>query len=216
MASATSVITLRPFLALTLGLLAGAVSGIAPAQVVEVDRATGRTGDTVEVTVRLVGQGSGASALRVNLDFDPAAPILAREGKPVCSVNPDILKESTSFVFVPAGCTAGIDCSGVRAGVISFSPENNAAAVPSGATFSCLFAIPAGASAEDMFRINVDSASAVFPDGSEIDISAASYDGSVRVVEAVLCPGDIDGNGDVALGEVQKAFDAYINGCSEE
>ena len=218
MPSKTSAIDLGPrvFLALGTALLALTLAAMAHGQAVEVDRATGRAGETVEVAVRYVAQGSAASALRVDLGFETAGPILIRDGSPACDVNPDILKESTIFAFTPAACTPGIDCTGLRAGIISLTEENNAVPLGSGVVFTCLFAVPAAAVPEDVFRIAVSSASAVFADGHEVALGAG-YDGSVRVVDAAPgCPGDSDGNGNVALGEVQKAFDAYINGCPQE
>ena len=210
-------------LAAALRILVGVATGSGPgvgvclAQVVEVARTTGSPGGPADLEVGFFAQEAGASAVTVDLQFDLAAPIAARDGAPACDVNPAIEKESTSFVFLPAGCTPGADCARVRAGVISFAPATNSAAIPSGAIFTCAVAIPAAASLEEIFRVDVASASAVFVNGDEIDVTGTSHGGYVRVAdEAGSCPGDLNENGDVTLGEVHTAFNNFVAGCPLE
>lgn len=152
------------------------------AQVVTVNEASGAPGSTVEVVVNFAGEGSGASASNVDLGFEAGNPIDAAAGNPDCTVNPDIMKESTAFRFRPSGCTHGVDCTQARAGVISFNPANNATPIPDGVMFTCRFTIPSDAAIGDDFPINVDAASAVFPDGSEDDITAVSSGATINVV----------------------------------
>ncbi len=204
---------------IAVALLALGLAGSVRAQVIDVDDASGHPGDTVEFQVRFAGGGSGASALRVTLGFDPATPIAARNGKPACAVNPDLMKESTTFGFLPSSCppgapcpcTLGADCTRVRAVVISFT-ENNQLPIADGVAFTCQFTIPPSAGAGAQFAIDLSSAAAVFPDGAENDISGASQGGVIRVVEAVPCLCDFDGDDDISLGDVQKAFNAFLNG----
>src|SRR6185369_17876321 len=63
-------------------------------------------------------------------------------GLPDCTIHPDIDKGPT-FSFLPLGCTPGIDCTGVRALILSTS---NTAGIPHGATlYTCEVAIAADA-----------------------------------------------------------------------
>jgi hypothetical protein len=94
-------------------------------------------------------------------------------------------------------------------------PANNALPIPDGVVFTCRFDIPAAANVGDTFAIRVAFASAVFPDGHEVDVTAASQGSTIRVVETAACPQDLDGDGEVSLGEVQKAFNAYLHGCPQ-
>src|SRR5262249_10831196 len=81
--------------------------------------ATGEPGSTVTLTVSLDASVPVAGTQN-DITLSPLAPIAARaNGKPDCTVNPDIDKGGTSFAFEPAGCTPGTDCTSVRALVLS-------------------------------------------------------------------------------------------------
>lgn len=157
--------------------------GVAHAQFATVEDASGQAGTEVTVDVNWTGEDSGASGSNVNLAFDASNPIPADgNGNPNCTVNPDIMKESTSFRYRPTGCDLGVDCDQVLAGVISFNPNTNANPIPDGLMFSCPFNIPEDAVEGDEFAIDIALATAVFPDGSEETVTDDSSGGVVRVV----------------------------------
>jgi hypothetical protein len=100
-------------------------SSIAEAAVrLEVGTATGFPGDSVTISVRLTTDaGEEVAGTQNDLRFDPAVvAVAAREdGKPDCSVNPDINKLATAFGFRPAGCMPELrECSAVRTIVLAF------------------------------------------------------------------------------------------------
>jgi endoglycosylceramidase len=64
--------------------------------------------------------GAGVVGTQNDIGFAPEAPIVARaNGRPECTVNPEIDKGGTSFAFLPPSCLAGFDCTGVRALVLA-------------------------------------------------------------------------------------------------
>jgi hypothetical protein len=71
-----------------------------------------------------------------DINFPREAQIAATDNDtPDCAVNPDIGKEATGFVFLPHGCTPGVDCTGVRALVLSTS---NVDPIPDGSVlYTC-------------------------------------------------------------------------------
>ena len=71
------------------------------------------------IEVRLATGGAQIAGTQGDITFPAGAGIDARvNGRPDCSVNPDINKGATSFAFRPSGCTGG-DCIGVRALVLA-------------------------------------------------------------------------------------------------
>lgn len=81
--------------------------------------AIGRPGDEVPLSVSLQ-TGLQVFNTQNDLTFPPQAGVVAGTGgRPVCSVNPAISRESSSFSFLPSGCTPGTDCTGIRARVLT-------------------------------------------------------------------------------------------------
>ncbi|MCX8073481.1 MAG: hypothetical protein N3C12_13695 [Candidatus Binatia bacterium] len=78
-------------------------------------------GDAV-ISVKLAAGGQQVAGTQNDLVFDASVRVKARpNGRPDCSVNPDINKGGTSFAFQPSGCS-GDSCTGVRA--IVFATDN--------------------------------------------------------------------------------------------
>ncbi len=78
-------------------------------------------GDAV-ITVKLATGGQEIAGTQNDIVFDANVRVKARSnGRPDCTVNPDINKPGTSFAFQPAGCS-GDACTGVRA--IVFATDN--------------------------------------------------------------------------------------------
>jgi hypothetical protein len=168
-------------------------AGTVNAQSVSVAAASGGVGSTVALEVSFTAaEDFATTGLAVRLGFDSANPINLADTKPACIVNPDIMKDSTDFNFLPNGCTHGTDCVQVLAGVVSFVPANNALEIPSGPVFTCTFTIPEGATEGDTFQFNVDSAIANDVDGLERDVTEASTGGTVTVVLATATPTSTD------------------------
>jgi hypothetical protein len=81
--------------------------------------ATGFPGDRPTLTVTLQTGDAIVAATENEIGFDPAAPMGTKiNGKPDCTVNPEIEKTATAFSFLPSGCS-GVTCTTVRAIVLS-------------------------------------------------------------------------------------------------
>lgn len=79
--------------------------------------ATGKPGDSVQVTVTLDFAEADAPVFSVSNDltFTTSAPIARNaQGRPVCTANPEIGSPLTGFQFIPRNCTAET-CTGVSA-----------------------------------------------------------------------------------------------------
>ena len=108
-----------------------------------VGSATGVPGGTVDVTVVLETDVEVAGTEN-DITFNAKAPIAAGEdGKPLCTVNPAIQKDDSTFAFQPANCTPGTDCTSVRALVLAL---DNLTPIPTNSVlYTCMVAIAADA-----------------------------------------------------------------------
>ncbi|HSP96128.1 MAG TPA: hypothetical protein VL049_02635 [Candidatus Dormibacteraeota bacterium] len=144
--------------------------------VVGIGTATGNAGDTVGVDVSLT---TDASIAGTQNDIAFAAPIAIAakaNGKPNCAVNEAIDKGGTSFAFQPSGCTAGTDCTGVRALVLAL---DNVAPIPTGSVlYTCQVAIAGGATSGDQ-PLTCSNSGASDPDGNAV--TATCTNGKVTV-----------------------------------
>jgi len=95
---------------------------------------------TGSFSVKLAAGGAQIAGTQSDITFPTNAPIAHKAtGKPDCAVNPDINKGATSFAFRPNGCTAGTDCTAVRALVLA---TDNTDPIPDGSVlFTCNIAI---------------------------------------------------------------------------
>jgi MYXO-CTERM domain-containing protein len=154
--------------------------------------ATGEPGSTVDVDVSLDTNGEAQVAGTQNdITFDSAARIAAKEnGKPDCTVNPEIEKGGTSFAFQPSGCTPGEDCNGVRALVLAL---DNTDPIPDGAVlYTCKIEIASDATGE--FPLTCSNPGAGDPDGERLGVDCS--DGTITVAveaDATITIGSIDG-----------------------
>ncbi len=95
------------------------------------------------ITVRLANDPTEIAALESDLTFPVTAPIAAKaNGKPDCTVNPDIDKNATTFGFRPPGCS-GSACTTMRVIVLAIDNTN---------------AIPVGS---PLFTCNIDSSAGI-------------------------------------------------------
>jgi hypothetical protein len=146
---------------------------------IQVGENTGNPGQTVAVDVTLATEGSEVAGTQNDITFgaDSGIAIAARSnGRPDCAVNPDIEKGGTSFAFQPSGCTAGTDCTGIRALVLAL---DNVDPIPDGSVlYTCQVAIAGDATAGDKTLSNTN-AGASDPDGGAL--TTTGQDGRVIV-----------------------------------
>src|SRR5262249_39110214 len=100
-----------------------------------VGSATGQPGTGVLFNVTLDTEANVAGTQN-DVAFQPQARIRSKDGgEPDCAVNPAIDKGDSTFAFLPDGCTPGVDCTSVRALILSFGNLNP---IPSGSIlYSC-------------------------------------------------------------------------------
>jgi hypothetical protein len=117
-------------------------------------------------------------AVEVQFLFDPRAPVAAAvTGQPDCSVNPEIGRNDSSFVFTPEGCAAGEDCLGVAALI---ADRENLEPIPDGATlFTCRVLV--SLETEPGQEFTLDCTGATYSTASAADIEARCESGLVRV-----------------------------------
>lgn len=138
---------MRSRIAVLVSLLAAGILGASAAQAAKVNigSASGAPGDTVTFDATLSSEGTDVAGLQVDIAFDASARIAARaNGRPNCTVNPEINKPASSAAFRPPGCT-GDACNAVRIIVLSTEDVD---VIPDGSTlFTCTVAISAEATA---------------------------------------------------------------------
>jgi hypothetical protein len=104
--------------------------------------ANGLAGEQITIAVVLsVDGGEQVAGAQCDLVFDALTPVAAgADGRPLCSVDPQIDKSATSFAFQPARCgPASQACRAVRAVVIAF--DNVDPIEPGAVLFRCEVAI---------------------------------------------------------------------------
>jgi YVTN family beta-propeller protein len=148
---------------------------------VEIGSATLQAGSLGAIPVVLHTNGAAVVGVQNEIAFPTAAPITATaSGKPQCAVNPAIAKPSTSFAFVPPGCsyTQG-ECTGVRALVVSIDDVNPIA--DGSVLYTCVIEASASAPA-GTFPLHASGVYASDPSGRLLPASAV--DGKVAVSAA--------------------------------
>lgn len=153
--------------------------GCAPSSVcLSVQGGSAAPGETVQLDVRLQGNGSPVVGVQNDLFLDSALPIpLAASEvggalRPRCRVNPDINKEQTVFSCQesdPLGCLS------TRALVLSFYSVDP---IADGTLYTCEVPIPAGA-APGRYRVACADAGASDPNGGAI--SSRCQEGEIVV-----------------------------------
>jgi hypothetical protein len=144
-----------------------------------IGRVSGPAGATVEVDVVLASVGNSEVAGTQNdLFFDSATPIRASEtepGIPDCKVNLAIDKPATTFTFLPAGCSPGGTCTGVRALVLAL--DNTDPIANGSRLYSCMIAIAANASG----TFPLTCAMSIASPSEGMDVDAQCSEGAVVV-----------------------------------
>ncbi|MBX3025536.1 hypothetical protein KF840_11585 [bacterium] len=196
-----------------------ALAAAAQAVEISVGEATGNPGDTVTVGVSLDSQGSQVAGTQNDITFGSGtgiAIVAKSNGKPDCTVNPDIDKGGTSFAFQPAGCTAGTNCTGIRALVLAL---DNVDPIPSGSElYTCKVAIASDASGGAKTLSNTNTG-ASDPDGNALDTTGT--DGRVIVggssADVTIIVGDASGSaGDTVAVEVSLETGVDVAGTQND
>ncbi len=138
-----------------------------------------RVGDTAGVAGQTTTFGVGletgeeVAGTENELVFDGGTPIVFSS----CQVNPDINKPSSAFALRPNDCLPGINCSGVKAVIISFF---DLAPIPNGSTmyFCDVFILPGAAPGD--YPIDCVAPGAASPQGDAIPTECV--DGRVSVL----------------------------------
>lgn len=157
----------------------------------------------VAVSLRaLSAEAPDVAGTQNEIFFDPTTPIAVTEdGEPDCSVNPDIHKDGTSFLFLPPECTVGVDCAGVRAFVLAL---DNTTPIADGAVlYRCGVKVAADATV-GTYPLTNENAVAGDPSGNPVAARARS--GQVEVI----CAGDCDHNGQVAIFELLRGVNILL------
>ncbi len=151
----------------------------------------GQPGQQVAFPATLSTKGASIAQTENDLGFDSLrTPIAALpSGLPDCIVNPQILKNATTFAFRPDGC-AGPACTSVHATVFS---TDSAAPIPDGSVlYTCKVSIAAGA-APGAYPLTVTGVVLESPEG-EPQPGAIGSNGAIVVVvpTATRTPGAAD------------------------
>jgi hypothetical protein len=143
----------------------------------EVTTATARAGTRVRVAVFLRAPGWQVAATQNDLHFDPLnTPVTARrDGRPACTVNPEISKPATTFAFRPYGCH-GADCTSIRALVLA--TDNVDPIMDGSALYVCDIDVATGA--QGGYPLAFTGVILANPDGDQIP-NAQGIDGEVIV-----------------------------------
>jgi len=152
---------------------------------VDIGMGSGAAGTNAAVDISLNGSGDQTIVAETNdIGFPPGAPIAAKEnGTPDCTLNSSIMKGNTAFVFRPRNCTHGTDCNAIRATVISFNEAEADTDIPDGVLYTCNVAIPSGATVGSVIALTNEIAGITNIERVDIDVTEASADGSVEVVD---------------------------------
>jgi hypothetical protein len=106
---------------------------------IQIGSVEANAGDLVEVPVILVAVSDTPVAALVLTMSQAGFQFVALDGKPDCTVNPQINKADTSFYFRPRGCAAE-QCTGVGALVLA---RDNILPIPASSTlFTCKAQVP--------------------------------------------------------------------------
>lgn len=145
----------------------------------ELDTVTGAPGESVTVTVALTTSDTAISATENDLEFYRSDTRVGRnpDGRPDCTVNPDIGKSATVFSFEPYGCV-GVGCTSIRAVVLAF---DNLDPIPNGSPlYTCKVSISAQAD-PGWYPLTISNVSLSDPQGHAVP--GAWSNGGISVLD---------------------------------
>jgi ELWxxDGT repeat protein len=152
--------------------------------------ASGARGETVSIDVSLRARREAVAGVQNDIRLSSNLRVAARsDGRPDCTVNPEIGKPASAFVFLPSNCRPGRTCTAVRALLLSL---DDVAPIADGAVlYSCAVTIEPRAPLGEL-ALRIEGVSASTSDGVDVRISA------VDPVVTVLGQGD---SGVIAAGD---------------
>jgi len=90
--------------------------------VLELEPVEGRAGERITVTAVLHARDLPIAGVQNDIAFPPGIAIRTDDdGDPDCVVEPSIEKPASAFAFQPPSCTPGVDCTAMRALVLSLT-----------------------------------------------------------------------------------------------
>jgi hypothetical protein len=179
-------------------LLMSAVS--THAVTIDVGSAVGFPGNTVTFQVKLNTEGSVVGGTTNDIAFDPATPIADKGGGvPACDVNPTFALSGVSFI--PAGCSPGTTCVGIRAVILPFG-----GAIPNGSVlYTCTVQIAATATALHSYPLTCSNATSSTPNAMPLTTTCSN--GEISVAGA---GGGGGGGGGCAVGDTTQGGVAWM------
>jgi cysteine-rich repeat protein len=136
-------------------------------------------GSLVSMLFNLDTQGLLIAGSQLDLGVGDVAQIAANaSGRPDCTVNPALRKESSSFSFQPPGCRASASCTGVRALALSLK---NTRGLPGGdgvPLFSCNVLIDGDAPIDTEVPFHCSGAILSSPTGVRLPVLCQSRAGT--------------------------------------
>ncbi len=158
--------------------------GGASAAIIHVGSTSGEPGQpdlSIDVTLEVPLLGTEVAGTQNDITFGTTGDVPVRikaraNGRPDCAVNPEIMKDQTTFAFQPSGCT-GDACLGIRSLVLSFE---NTDAIPTGSRlYTCQIEITDQADVGVDYPLICSNAGASDPDGNAL--STTCTNGTVEV-----------------------------------
>ena len=140
--------------------------------------ASGARGETVRIDVSLRARREPVAGVQNDLRLSPNLRVPARsDGRPDCTVNPEIGKPASAFVFLPSNCRPGRTCTAVRALVLSL---DDVAPIADGALlYTCAVTIEPRAPLGEL-ALRIEGVSASTSEG--VDVSVHAVDPVVTVL----------------------------------
>jgi hypothetical protein len=168
-----------------------ATSVCAYAVSIDIGSAVGNPRSTVTFQVKLNTEGSVVGGTTNDITFQPATPITA------CEVNP-MFAGLSQVSFLPTGCSAGVNCTGVRAVMLVFGGS-----IPNGSVlYTCTVEIAANAAVAASFPLVCSNATSSTPNAMPLETQCTNGEISV--------PGPSGGGGGCVLGDGTHAGFAWI------
>lgn len=198
---------MKTLITLTLLLL---LAGAAAAESASLSLGTGRAPAGQIAWLPVAVHGADVLGVQLDLVVPAAAQVATADGDPLCVVNPAINRNWSHAAYVPAGCTPGEDCTGIRVLTLELSRAIREP-IPDGAeVVRCAVRAPdAGALAIGCTRAIVGLSDVLAgADG----VRVACGPGTVEAV-AGCAVGDLDGSGTITIDEVLGAVEAALGGC---
>jgi lipopolysaccharide export system protein LptA len=175
-----------------------ATTPVGPTPNINVGMSNGVAGQTVAISVTLIGGNNNLTATSNDIIYDPTQVRVVLNGSaPDCVINPALATNpSPGKMLLASVATVGGGMQRLRAGVVAFSNSNP---IPDGLLFTCNFEIDAAATPGAKLLDNLPSASDALGDPAPV----GGADGAINVQGAALPAIDV--------GEAMGAAGAVVS-----